>query len=149
MSDLLVEKKPGKHRRGFKQNQRRGVCYRLSVALTATVFWLFWIMPGFLGSKNLEIMGGFFFFFWPTYRLNAMDNVRHVLPDATDLDVEMVVRSICRQSVYNFRDLLLIPHVERGAIVHPDPLIEGSWSYLDDALAMGKGAIIVTAHVGP
>ena len=147
--ESLSEKKPEKHRRVFKQDQRRAIRYRLSVALTATVSWLFWIMPGFLRSKISDMMGDLFFRFAPTYRLNAMDNVRHVLPDASDLDVEMVVRSICRQSVYNFRDLLLIPHVERGAIVHPDPLIEGSWSYLDDALAMGKGAIIVTAHVGP
>src|SRR6478736_6135886 len=150
MSDPSVEplngKKPEKHLRVFKQDQRRAIRYRLSVALTATVSWLFWIMPGFMRGKISDIMGDLFFRLAPTYRLNAMDNVRHVLPDATDLELEMVVRSICRQSVYNFRDLLLIPHVERGAIVHPDPLIEGSWAYLDDALAQGKGAITVTGR---
>ena len=141
--------RPEKHRRVFRQEQRRAIRYRVSVAVTATISWLFWIMPGFLRSKTSDLIGDLFFRIAPTYRLNAMDNVRHVLPEADDLEVEMVVRSICRQSIYNFRDLLLIPHYEKGAIVHPDPLIEGSWSYLDDALARGKGAIIVTAHVGP
>lgn len=140
---------PEKHRRVFRLERRRVVRYRVSVAITATISWLFWIMPGFLRSKSSDLVGDLFFRLAPTYRLNAMDNIRHVLPEADEREVELVVRSICRESIYNFRDLLLIPHYERGAIVHPDPLIEGSWSYLDDALAGGKGAIIVTAHVGP
>jgi KDO2-lipid IV(A) lauroyltransferase len=78
-----------------------------------------------------------------------MENVRHVMPGASDIDVELATRSIFRQGAHNFLDLFLIPHVGRHAITRPDALVEGSWTYLDDALAGGKGAIIITAHLGP
>jgi KDO2-lipid IV(A) lauroyltransferase len=113
------------------------------------VSWFAWLLPPPLRRWLATIGGDIFYRFFPTYRANIMDNVRHVLPDASPIDLELATRSIFRQGAYNFLDLFLIPHVGRHAITRPDALIEGSWTYLDDALAGGKGAIIMTAHLGP
>jgi lauroyl/myristoyl acyltransferase len=137
------------HRRAFRLEPRRAVRYRLSVALTAMVSWMAWLTPPPARRWLATIGGDIFYRFFPTYRANVVDNVRHALPDASDIDLELATRSIFRQGAYNFLDLFLIPHVGRHAITRPDALVEGSWTYLDDALAGGKGAIIVTAHLGP
>lgn len=124
--------------------------YRISVALTATLSWIAWLMPQRL-RKQVAIAGGNLYLrYFPTYRANVMDNLRHAMPDATELEIDLATRSVFHQAAFNFIDLFLIPHVGRKPIsTKQDPLIGGSWSYLDDALALGKGAIILTAHLGP
>lgn len=135
--------------RAFRLEPRRAVRYRLSVGLTAIVSWIAWLTPPPARRWLATLGGDIFYRFFPTYRENVMDNVRHVLPHASSIDIELATRSIFRQGAYNFLDLFLIPHVGRHAITRPDALVEGSWTYLDDALAGGKGAIIMTAHLGP
>lgn len=144
-----VQVKGPRETRAFRLERRRAVRYRLSVALTAIFSWVVWLTPPPIRRRIANFGGRLFYRFAPVYRENVKANLRHVLRDKTEDEIDIATRSICRQSAQNFLDLFLIPHVDRHSLVHKDPLIEGSWSYLDDALGIGKGAIIMTAHLGP
>jgi KDO2-lipid IV(A) lauroyltransferase len=144
-----VQIKGVRETRVFRLERRRAVRYRLSVALTAIFSWLIWLTPPPIRRRVANLGGRLFYRFAPAYRENVKQNLRHILRDRSEDEIDVATRSICRQSAQNFLDLFLIPHVDRHSLVHQDPLIEGSWSYLDDALGIGKGAIIMTAHLGP
>ena len=140
---------PDRPRPDFRLEPKRAVRYRISVALTATLSWIALLMPARTRRWIAKIGGNLYLRYFPTYRANVMDNLRHAMPGAPEIDIELATQSVFQQAALNFVDLFLIPHVGRRAITREDPLIGGSWSYLDDALAPGKGAIILTAHLGP
>jgi KDO2-lipid IV(A) lauroyltransferase len=125
------------------------VRYRLSVALTATFSWIVWMLPQPVRKRIATAGGNLYLRYFPTYRANVMDNLRHAMPGASEIDIDLATRSVFQQAALNFIDLFLIPHVGKKSITKEDPLVGGSWSYLDDALALGNGAIILTAHLGP
>ncbi len=133
----------------FRLEPRRAIRYRISVVLTAMVSWIAWLMPARTRKAIANLGGNLYLRYFPTYRANVMDNLRHAMPGAGELEIEIATRSVFQQAALNFVDLFLIPHVGRRALTKEDPLVSGSWSYLDDALAQGNGAIILTAHLGP
>ena len=133
----------------FRLEPRRAIRYRISVALTAAVSWLAWLMPQSMRKAIATFGGNLYLRYFPTYRANVMDNLRHAMPGASEIEIEIATRSVFQQAALNFVDLFLSPHAGRRASTKEDPLVGGSWSYLDDALALGNGAIILTAHLGP
>jgi KDO2-lipid IV(A) lauroyltransferase len=147
LSNQPSDEKP---RPDFKLEPRRAVRYRISVALTATVSWIAWLMPANLRKRIATVGGDIYLRYFPTYRANVMDNLRHALPGASEYEIDLATRSVFQQAALNFIDLFLIPHEGRKPLAtKEDPLVGGSWSYLDDALKLGNGAIILTAHLGP
>jgi KDO2-lipid IV(A) lauroyltransferase len=84
-----------------------------------------------------------------SYRESVSDNLRQVLgPEVTERELQRAVREVFRNSGKNLADILLVPHLSRIEVIRRVPLISGRWSYLDDALASGHGAVIVTGHLG-
>lgn len=80
-------------------------------------------------------------------RENVHDNLRHVLgPHADPARIASVARAIFRNQAYNYYDLfrahaLRPEQIERMVTVH-------GMEHLDQALAAGKGVVMVTAHFG-
>lgn len=144
-----VRVKDVRESRAFRLERKRAVRYRLSVILAAAFSWFCWLNPPPIRRRAANLGGRIFYRFAVTNRENLKANLRHVTPERTEEEIDIATRAICRQSAQNFLDLFLIPHVGRHSIVHQDPLIEGSWTYLDEALGIGKGAILMTAHLGP
>ena len=91
--------------------------------------------------------GGLAYRLSPELRRSAGDNMRHVLgPDAPEAKVQAHVRGICTNLLKNYYDLL------RSDRLAPDEItkqvqIDGTEPVLD-ALALGRGVILVTAHLG-
>ena len=84
-----------------------------------------------------------------TYRENVAENQRQVQraiggPEPS----EMTVRAVFKTSARNWADLLVAPGKSKRELNDETRLARGSWQILDDALAGGAGAIIVTAHLG-
>lgn len=133
----------------YRVERRRAVRYRIAVIATATLSWLTWFTPPFLRYRIADRLGDIFFRLGPGYRANLIDNRRHLLRGASEEDLLRSARAASRTSARNFADLLIVPRIDRVRSVAVDPLIEGEWSYLDEALALGKGVVFLTAHLGP
>jgi KDO2-lipid IV(A) lauroyltransferase len=83
----------------------------------------------------------------PTLRGVIADNMRHALgSEADDATLRKATKGVLRNAARNYFDLIKLPHmklsdIERCITVH-------GWHNLEDALKMGKGVILVTAHLG-
>lgn len=133
----------------FKREERREFRYRLSIFCAEFLSWLFWLWPPPWRRWFADRCGDLFFRVSHTYRDNVLDNISHVMPSAgTVLTPEETARSIFHTSAQNFLDLIIMPRIRRRKMAHSMKLIEGSWEQLDEALAAGKGAILITGHLG-
>jgi lauroyl/myristoyl acyltransferase len=133
----------------FRLEERREFRYHLSVAIAITFSWIVRLTPERLRNWLADRGGDFFHHFSPTYRQNVTANVAQVmgLPEDSP-EVRAATKRVFRASGRNFSDLLLSPHMTSRQIAIDAELVSGDWSILDNALAGGKGAVIVTAHVG-
>jgi KDO2-lipid IV(A) lauroyltransferase len=104
-------------------------------------------VPRRLSLAAAAAMGHVAYYLMPMRRAIAKDNFSHVLGKPPD-DPE--VRRVARMSLRNFscylRDVMIYPsmsmeELESRVTLHTN-------SHLDEALARGKGAIIVSAHFG-
>jgi KDO2-lipid IV(A) lauroyltransferase len=78
-----------------------------------------------------------------------MANIAQVTGKPEDSpDVNSMTRRIFRASGRNFADLLMLPHLGANQVAAVSEVVSGDWSILDRELEKGKGAIIVTAHLG-
>jgi len=85
------------------------------------------------------------------YRLNRKQrerlhvNYRHILgPNATERDVGRMAERAFVRVVTNYLDLLRIPVLKKRVLT----LIGGDDSPLAQTMELGRGAIVVTAHIG-
>lgn len=133
----------------FRRENRREFRYRLSVLCAEVISWLFWLWPPPLRRWFADRCGDLFFRFSHAYRANVVSNLVHALAVTNADDVpEATVRSIFRTSAQNFLDLITMPRIRRASMVRSITLVEGDWGYLDDALAQGKGVVLITGHLG-
>jgi lauroyl/myristoyl acyltransferase len=133
----------------FRQEKRHEVRYLLSVILAIGVSWLVRLLPArvrvFLACKGGELSCRLS----KTYRGNVTENLRQVLGDETsELALREAVRNVFRVNGLNFMDLLLAPHLSPAEIVDRVAVVSGSLAHLDGALAKGRGAVLITGHLG-
>lgn len=134
----------------FRQESRRELRYKLSIACAVALSWAFWLVPGPVRGWIADRFGDAFYRISSTYPKNVRENVETVQAYIGDTsnDADMLVLSIFRTSARNFMDLITIPRQSDQTFRQSVKLVRGSWQILDDALAGGKGAILVTGHVG-
>jgi len=133
----------------FRKEERHEFRYHLSVTLASLLSWFCFLMPTSWRYWVADQFGAFFFRASHAYRANVEANVRQVLgADVADADVRMTTRSIFLSSARNFMDLLTLPRRSSRDLLRSTHLVEGDWSVIADALATGKGAVLVTGHVG-
>lgn len=143
--------KPRSHlpRVEFRLEERHHLRRLLSITLAIVASWTVRLMPErfrrYLGSKG----GDLYYRLAKSYRQSVTENLGQVLgPDVSERDVQRAVRSVFQTSGKNLSDMLLVPHLDTREIVSQVKLVSGSWSYLDDALASGNGAVVITGHLG-
>ncbi len=80
-------------------------------------------------------------------RANIADNLRHVLgPAASEATIRSTSRQVLRNLAKNYFDLIKMPHLRPQDIQR---LVRAhNVHYLVDAVARGKGVVLVTAHYG-
>lgn len=147
---------PRPHTRGgddggakFHLEDRRELRYWLSIACAVVCSWISFLTPAFLRYRIADLWGDLFYVTSPTYRKNVAANVEQVLgPTATDEQIKRAVRSIFRTSARNFADLLLVPRTSLGHFNRETGVERGSFALLDEALSQGRGALVLTGHVG-
>lgn len=86
-------------------------------------------------------------------RKQATANMLHVLGTqvlttrAGRKQLRRTVRGMFQNSVWNYLEAFSLPHIHAETIV--DSLEVAGIEHLDAALALGKGVILVSAHIGP
>lgn len=138
-----------RHRVQFRREERRLLRERLSVGLAVALSWFAWSLPPRVRRFLVRLAADSFYRCSEPYRANVQANLRQVLgPGPDQAALERTARSIFHVSSANFLDLILTPRRPARAFIDHVRMVEGDWSDLDAVLAEGKGAIIVTAHLG-
>ncbi len=97
----------------------------------------------FIAHRTADIV----FVLHPRLRANIASNLRHVLgPGPDDAAIRLASRQVLRNLAKNYFDLIKMPHfkpedIQRLVSTH-------DVHYLVDAVARGKGVVLVTAHYG-
>lgn len=134
----------------FRLEKRRAVRFRAAVIIVTAVSWFYRMLPQGLRYPATDLVSKLSYRRSTTYRNNVHANMRQVLgPQATEQQIENVAREVFRTNGRNFGDLLMTPHMAQEGFLHTEPLVTGSWKTLDNALAAGRGVVILTAHLGP
>jgi len=114
--------------------------YRLLGALTGP-------LPPRAGYALARRVGSLLYTFSPGLTQALSHNIRHVLGSgASEAEVQAVVRQICVNIAKGHYDLFHLSRLTTDQI-RDMTQVEG-WEHLDDALARGKGVIVVSAHLG-
>jgi lauroyl/myristoyl acyltransferase len=81
-------------------------------------------------------------------RRHVKDNMRHVLgPDASERQVSRAARDVFRNIMRYYADLIRLPRIDIDRLRRHDLNVHGLEN-LQDALAQGKGVVLVSAHYG-
>lgn len=133
----------------FRQEDRREFRYLLSIITATICSWVVSVLPGRLRRWAADQAGVLWHRMAPTYRANVRANIAQVLgSDATDEQLDEIVRRIFKVSARNFADLLRLPRTSELELIKSVPLVDGLWSTLAMARARGQGVILVTGHIG-
>jgi lauroyl/myristoyl acyltransferase len=93
------------------------------------------------------LVGDIIYLVSPRIRGSIAGNVKHVLgPEADDAAIRRVVRGVLRNASKNYLDLIRIPRMNPEEIKRQ--VTPHGVHHLADALAGGKGVMLVTAHFG-
>jgi lauroyl/myristoyl acyltransferase len=104
-------------------------------------------LPRRVGYLIAALVGDIIYLLSPRTRDSVASNVKHVLgPEASDAAVRRVVRGVLRNAAKNYLDLISIPRMKPEQIKRQ--VTPHGVHHLVDALASGKGVMLVTAHFG-
>lgn len=109
--------------------------------------WLTKWIPSPFAYWLCQLLGGILFYVKPSIRRMAVRNLRHVLPDASPLRRRSMARRIIRNNFKNYYDLVRLPHLDKQDLEDMVLHIYG-FEYLEEAARRGKGAIVMSVHMG-
>ena len=108
--------------------------------------WLSRFIPSRMAYWLCSLFGGFVFYLKPSVRRAVMDNMRHVLPGSSKHKRRAIARKVIRNQIKNYYDVIRLPNMK------PEDLertitVRGE-EHLKNAVEAGKGAIVVSGHMG-
>ena len=112
---------------------------RVSAVLTPLV-------PATIAYQFCKLIGLGFFLVNIRARRNVLENLRRVDPSTTWLRRQFTAARVCITVVTNYYDLLRLRSVDRETVLD-DVQIDGL-EHVESALGAGRGAIIVSGHIG-
>ena len=104
-------------------------------------------LPRRIGYLIATLVGDIIYLVSPRIRGTIASNVMHVMgAESDDAEVRRVVRGVLRNASKNYLDLIRIPRMKPQQIKRQ--VTPHGVHHLVDALARGKGVMLVTAHFG-
>jgi len=108
--------------------------------------WLSRFIPARVAYWLCSLIGGIIFYLTPSVRQAVMDNMRHVLPNSSRHQRRNIARRVIRNQVKNYYDVVRLPSM-KASDLERTITIRGE-EHLKQAVENGKGAIVVSGHMG-
>lgn len=108
--------------------------------------WLTKWIPPRLAYWLCQVFGSILFYARPSLRRQALENLRHVLPDASALRKRVIVRRLIRNNFKNYYDLVRLPHLDKDDLENMVTIY--GMQHIENAVADGKGVIVISCHMG-
>lgn len=133
----------------FRKSQRRDVVFYLAAFLAAFLSWCMRFIPNGLEDWAARRIGDLSYLVSRQWRANVESNIAHVIDEPeTSARVRRTARSIFQTNALNVVTLLRAPHQSPDELLATLQLTHESWNVIEDALARGRGVIVLTAHLG-
>lgn len=128
---------------------QKGIRVRLSVFATRLFSFLAYYTPVWFGYLMADIVAIWLYLRFAGYRDAVIENLRHVYRGRiSERELRRRARWVFRTSSRNFWDLACVPRLDRDRLRTMHRVAEGAWDDLDTVLNRGKGAILISAHLG-
>jgi len=118
-------------------------------------FILYWATFNTLGRLPLPVLYGVMgaiasiaYRLAPGPRRNIDANLRHVMPEASEAERRSVAKRILRNVTLYYADVAHLPRMDLKEFFEKRFVFQGLDEHLRPAIARGKGAIILGAHMG-
>jgi lauroyl/myristoyl acyltransferase len=116
---------------------------------------LFWVVFRVLGRLPVpalyviaDITAALAYRLATSARGNVLDNLRHVTPDASETKIRKAARQVFRNVAYYYADFAHLPHIDVQQFYDERLTIHGVHEQLLPLLREGKGAIMLSGHLG-
>ena len=122
---------------------------RLSVVAARVFSFFAYHTPLSIGYFLADLTAVWMFLRFHNYRRTVMSNLRHVYGnELPEREIRKRARWVFRTSLRNFWDLASLPRMDRERLESMHYVEEGNWEIIDDVMAKGSGAILISAHLG-
>lgn len=133
----------------FRKSQRRDLTFYAAAEFAAILSWIVRFTPDGVVDFVARRIGDFSYLMSRQWRANVESNISHVLDLPEDsARVRRTTRAIFQTNALNVATLLRSPHQSTDELLRNTIVTAGSWDILEEALARGKGAIVLTSHLG-
>lgn len=126
-----------------------GFSTRLSITAARVFSFMAYHTPLRIGYLLADLVAIWMFLRFHDYRRAVMANLRAVYDGALpERELRKRARWVFRTSSRNFWDLACLPRFDLERLEAMQYVEEGSWDLIDEAMARGSGAILLSAHLG-
>jgi lauroyl/myristoyl acyltransferase len=108
--------------------------------------WLSRLVPIRTAYWICSLIGGIVFYLNPRIRDAVLDNLGHVLPNASKRQRRNIARKVIRNTVKNYYDLVRLPHMDKKEVEHRVTVY--GVEHFSGAFEAGKGVIFFGGHLG-
>jgi lauroyl/myristoyl acyltransferase len=133
----------------FRKSQRRDATFYLAAFCAAALSWIVRFVPDAIEDWVALRLGDLSYLLSKSWRANVDSNVSHILDERPgSARVRRTTRAIFQANALNVATMLRSPHQSPQQLLDGVHVTRGAWSIVDDALARGSGAIVLTGHLG-
>jgi KDO2-lipid IV(A) lauroyltransferase len=119
----------------------------MAVKIYKTGSWLCWKIPPQISYRLAAVFGELYYWVARRHSRYADNNIRVVLGEKkVNRRVRLVARRSFRNYVKYMVDFLRLPHIDVDQI--NSKVVGVGWDHIAEALAAGKGAMLITPHFG-